>query len=240
MKSTLFWDIMPCSPLKVNRCFWGTYRLHLEGRRISQARNHRESRWQAEPLLARLILRPWRWRRYVWHSTDYTALYPRRLYPWRETSVSSRYRSEPVMFVCAGSPVSARGFFLPAAQQWRNATERNCWALRDDGRWAEGSCKGRSLFSICEVPPFWLCWGTRILVSSYSALWVASRRCRYLDFRMVGEWRTREDLEGSGCDIIEGLKKTTKNLSQDSVCPGRNFNQGSPESESRATPVRSV
>jgi hypothetical protein len=23
MKSTLFWDITPCSPLKVNRCFGG-------------------------------------------------------------------------------------------------------------------------------------------------------------------------------------------------------------------------
>jgi hypothetical protein len=34
---------MPCSPLKVNRRFGGTYRLHLQGRRINQARNQRES-----------------------------------------------------------------------------------------------------------------------------------------------------------------------------------------------------
>jgi hypothetical protein len=47
MKSTIFWDIMLCSPLKVNQHFRGTYHLHLQGRRISQARNQHESRWQA-------------------------------------------------------------------------------------------------------------------------------------------------------------------------------------------------
>jgi hypothetical protein len=48
MKSTIFWDITLCSPLKVNRRFGGIYRLHLQGR-ISRARNQRENRWQAEP-----------------------------------------------------------------------------------------------------------------------------------------------------------------------------------------------
>jgi hypothetical protein len=38
-KSFIFWNIMPCSPAKVNRLFGGTYRLHLKGRRVSQARN---------------------------------------------------------------------------------------------------------------------------------------------------------------------------------------------------------
>jgi hypothetical protein len=33
MKSTLFCDIMPCSPLSVNRRIGGTYRLHLQGRK---------------------------------------------------------------------------------------------------------------------------------------------------------------------------------------------------------------
>jgi hypothetical protein len=36
MKSTIFWDITPCSLLKVNRRFGGTYRLHPQIRRISQ------------------------------------------------------------------------------------------------------------------------------------------------------------------------------------------------------------
>jgi hypothetical protein len=48
MKSIIFWDITPCSAFKVNRRFGGTYRLHLQGRKISGARNRRESRWKAE------------------------------------------------------------------------------------------------------------------------------------------------------------------------------------------------
>jgi hypothetical protein len=48
IKSTIFWDITPCSPLKVSKRFGGTYRPHLHGRRISQARHQRERRWQAE------------------------------------------------------------------------------------------------------------------------------------------------------------------------------------------------
>jgi hypothetical protein len=39
-----FWDITPCSPLKFNRRFGRTCRLHLQGRKISQARNQRDSR----------------------------------------------------------------------------------------------------------------------------------------------------------------------------------------------------
>jgi hypothetical protein len=68
MKSSMFWDKTPCSALKVKRRFGGTCRLHLQGRRISQARSrpcsfacHLLLRW----FLARLILRPRRWRRRV-------------------------------------------------------------------------------------------------------------------------------------------------------------------------------
>jgi hypothetical protein len=46
MKSTIFWDITPCSPLKVGWRFGATYRLHSQGR-ISRAKEQRESRWQA-------------------------------------------------------------------------------------------------------------------------------------------------------------------------------------------------
>jgi hypothetical protein len=38
MKSPIFWDITPCSPLKVNRRFGGTCRLNFQGRRIDKAR----------------------------------------------------------------------------------------------------------------------------------------------------------------------------------------------------------
>jgi hypothetical protein len=48
LRSSVFWDITQCSRLKVNRRFGGTCRLHLQGWRISRARNQRESRWEAE------------------------------------------------------------------------------------------------------------------------------------------------------------------------------------------------
>jgi hypothetical protein len=42
-KTTVFWDITPCTPLKVNRRFGRIYRLHLQGRKMSRARNQLES-----------------------------------------------------------------------------------------------------------------------------------------------------------------------------------------------------
>jgi hypothetical protein len=59
LKSTIFWDITPCSLLKVNPCFRGTCRLHLQGRKIKRARNQRESRSQAE------LCFQWITRRYI-------------------------------------------------------------------------------------------------------------------------------------------------------------------------------
>jgi hypothetical protein len=59
MKSPIFWDITPCSPLKVNRRFGG---ICVQGRRISQARNHQEA---GSKQGQRLILRPWRWCQHV-------------------------------------------------------------------------------------------------------------------------------------------------------------------------------
>jgi hypothetical protein len=43
MKSHIFWDILLCSPLKVNWYFWGTCCLYLQGQRISQARHQYEA-----------------------------------------------------------------------------------------------------------------------------------------------------------------------------------------------------
>jgi hypothetical protein len=53
MKSTVFWDITLCSPLKVNRRFGGTYCIHLQCWSISRAKYKCENRWQAEPWLSR-------------------------------------------------------------------------------------------------------------------------------------------------------------------------------------------
>jgi hypothetical protein len=43
-KNSVLWDIMQCYPLNVKRCFERTYRLHPQGRRISQKQERRESR----------------------------------------------------------------------------------------------------------------------------------------------------------------------------------------------------
>jgi hypothetical protein len=78
LKSSISWDITPCSPLKVNRRFGGTCRLHFQGRSISQARNQREAGHKqslffdpeggGEMFLGNV----------GWLSTDCTAFYPRR------------------------------------------------------------------------------------------------------------------------------------------------------------------
>jgi hypothetical protein len=62
MKSIIFWDMTPLSCI---RRFGGTYRLHLQGRRIRSARNQQASRWLACWFLPELILTPWKWRRCV-------------------------------------------------------------------------------------------------------------------------------------------------------------------------------
>jgi hypothetical protein len=52
MKSSVVWNITLCSPLKVSRCFGGTWRIHLQGRRIGKARNQHEAGSKESPLLA--------------------------------------------------------------------------------------------------------------------------------------------------------------------------------------------
>jgi hypothetical protein len=32
--SFVFWDVAPCTPLEVNQRFGGTYRLHIQGRKV--------------------------------------------------------------------------------------------------------------------------------------------------------------------------------------------------------------
>jgi hypothetical protein len=82
MKSSIFWDTMLCSAVKVKH-FGGTCRLHLQARRMSQARNRRESRCQAEGVLfdiedgCGMFLR-----NAGWISTDYSS-YCLHLHGWR-------------------------------------------------------------------------------------------------------------------------------------------------------------
>jgi hypothetical protein len=50
MKSLIFWDIMLCSSMKVNRHFRGTYCHYLQCQSVNQARNLYEAgRKQSKP-----------------------------------------------------------------------------------------------------------------------------------------------------------------------------------------------
>jgi hypothetical protein len=66
LKNSVFWDITPCSPLKVNQCLDKTCRLHLQSQRISQPRNFcllPASNW----FLVWIIIQHWRWK---WHVSS--------------------------------------------------------------------------------------------------------------------------------------------------------------------------
>jgi hypothetical protein len=54
VKSSVFWDITLCSPLKVNRRFGGTCHVHLQCWRISQARNQCEAGGKQNSRLAEI------------------------------------------------------------------------------------------------------------------------------------------------------------------------------------------
>jgi hypothetical protein len=43
MKRSIFWDITPYNPLKFNRRFGVKFRLHLQGRKMSQVRKKRKA-----------------------------------------------------------------------------------------------------------------------------------------------------------------------------------------------------
>jgi hypothetical protein len=47
MKTSVSWNITPCSLLKVNGCFGGIFSIHLQGRRLSKERSQREKRTKA-------------------------------------------------------------------------------------------------------------------------------------------------------------------------------------------------
>jgi hypothetical protein len=73
LKSTIFWSITPCSPLSVNRRFGATYRLHLQG---LQKKLSKKPAYFVDPEDGGYMFLL----NVGWHSTDYTALYPRIWY----------------------------------------------------------------------------------------------------------------------------------------------------------------
>jgi type IV secretory pathway VirB3-like protein len=83
VKSSIFWGMASCSPLRVKRRFGGTCRLKHQDLRIHQTRDQQSLLPASWWFLARLLLITWRWRLRVprnvdWLLVDYTALHPTR------------------------------------------------------------------------------------------------------------------------------------------------------------------
>jgi hypothetical protein len=99
MKNTFFWDITPRSPLKFKWSCRGKYCLHLQCR-INKS-IHLLSHWY----LARLILRPWRWKRFSSEtSLDLNGLYgviPQKMVLFRVQYVV--YRAPPCIVTHSSS-----------------------------------------------------------------------------------------------------------------------------------------
>lgn len=93
MKSSVFWDVSPYSPLKVNLWFSGTCCFHLQGQRIGQSKNHHEIGSKQSYLAVCFMLvshLPFPnpkvggdmfLQKMSWLSEDYMVLYQRRLDP---------------------------------------------------------------------------------------------------------------------------------------------------------------
>jgi hypothetical protein len=82
VKSTALWDIKQCSPVSVNRRFGGTYRLHLQGRKISESK--RKACFLACNLLPRWFLAE-----FIFSILKMEAIYS------SETSVDTQWRHIP-------------------------------------------------------------------------------------------------------------------------------------------------
>jgi hypothetical protein len=93
-KRVLYWDITPCSPLKISWPIGGTCRLHPQGPRISQARNQSET--------ASRVIAAWRWGRYVSANFRLTFKWIHGLIPQKiEVLISTAVRnSKPTQWFC--------------------------------------------------------------------------------------------------------------------------------------------
>jgi hypothetical protein len=121
--STVFWDITLCSPLKVNRRLGGTYRFHLQGRRISK-----------KPERNQVASIPWRWRRHV---------PPKR-------QLSSNPHAKRTVTSDASCWVPRVGLpLLPSLSLWLTLAPsfQQCWLMMVID-W-----EGRKIDSGCQLPP---------------------------------------------------------------------------------------
>jgi hypothetical protein len=115
IKSTIFWDITPCSPVSDNRRFGGTYRLHLQGR------NNKLSKKPAWKKVASRIIRQLEIqvfignRREVYVSSIFinkltSLLFPikTRIYGWRIILLSRWFLAQLIFFDSEGGDMFLR------------------------------------------------------------------------------------------------------------------------------------
>jgi hypothetical protein len=93
IKSSIFWDTIPRSLLKVSRRFEWIYRFYLKGRRISQARHQYEAGSKQSFL----------WN-FGWLSTDCTAIFPRRRRSSSKELISGSKKETNTHFFCSFLP----------------------------------------------------------------------------------------------------------------------------------------
>jgi hypothetical protein len=66
-KSSIFWDITPCSQIKFTRCFGEIYYIHLQYRKVNQANNQQEACRRQSERHADTTGSSQGWRKYVNH-----------------------------------------------------------------------------------------------------------------------------------------------------------------------------
>jgi hypothetical protein len=90
MKSTIFWDITPCSLLKVKRHSRGTYHLHLQCQRIQAEQDSIVKAGGKQNLLLLWNV--------VWLSTENKELYLKRVHPshWKSEEKLVSYKEPSV------------------------------------------------------------------------------------------------------------------------------------------------
>jgi hypothetical protein len=63
MKSTIFWDVMPCSKIEIHKYFGEIYHFHLKDQQVNQASNK-----QAASSLSFLLTDWYTWSAVTWYS----------------------------------------------------------------------------------------------------------------------------------------------------------------------------
>jgi hypothetical protein len=151
------WDMTPCSPLKINRHFGRTYRLHLQYRRIRLGRNQSLLATCFHSCLLLVLFFDIEdggdmfFLNVGWFSTDYTASYPRSI-TLRIAGVEAVIRTKNL------SNTSLERYYQ--SDRWEEMTEvETCCDNAERSMWPLDCRKTGSIYSSS-------CWRSRVYVWS--------------------------------------------------------------------------